>query len=449
MTAKLRRKYHGGNSAQLPQVETDGSFPPGFPTQSAINSFVRDTGARVASQLEACTRCGMCAEACHYYQATGKPEYAPIWKVELLRRAYEQRFTLTGKLKLRLGIEHEITDEEIAEWPQYSFGACSMCNKCSLVCPMGIDLKSLIGEVRSGLTAAGCGPERLVQRAHVQAETGSPAGYTEKEWGEFFHSLDGTGIEVPIDKQGANSLVVFTSIELEDYPENLRDIARIMNAAGESWTVSLQARDAFNLGTIIGDKAVQRTISDRLVNAAKALGVKRIVVTECGHGFTTLRDEYPNNVKERLPFTIEHITEVMAEFFRKGRIKLQPGLFDDGRVLTFHDSCKIQRTGGIMEEPRLIINHLAPKSFVEMPNNRTNAICCGGGGGIRGIPDARPNVYAAFGLKVKDVKAINADGVITTCSNCRVQFNDGFRHYGMSEEVYGLVGMVAAALIEK
>ena len=42
-------------------------------TQTAINTFVQETGGYVASQLEACTRCGMCAEACHFYVATGNP----------------------------------------------------------------------------------------------------------------------------------------------------------------------------------------------------------------------------------------------------------------------------------------------------------------------------------------------------------------------------------------
>ena len=58
----------------------------------------------MASQLEACTRCGMCAEACHFYQATGNPEYAPVWKLELLRRAYEQRFTISGEVKAATGM---------------------------------------------------------------------------------------------------------------------------------------------------------------------------------------------------------------------------------------------------------------------------------------------------------------------------------------------------------
>ena len=74
-------------------------------SQTAINTFVEETGGYVAAQLEACTRCGMCAEACHFYQGTGNPEYAPVWKIELLRRAYEQRFTLSGKAKLALHIE--------------------------------------------------------------------------------------------------------------------------------------------------------------------------------------------------------------------------------------------------------------------------------------------------------------------------------------------------------
>ena len=65
-------------------------------TQEAINTFVKDTGGWVASQLEACTRCGICAEACHFYQATGTPEYAPVWKVELRTTLYHTRQNQTG-----------------------------------------------------------------------------------------------------------------------------------------------------------------------------------------------------------------------------------------------------------------------------------------------------------------------------------------------------------------
>jgi ferredoxin len=63
-------------------------------TQTALNTYVKETGGRAASLLEACTRCGMCAEACHFYQGTGNPEYAPVWKIELLRSTGARSFTM-------------------------------------------------------------------------------------------------------------------------------------------------------------------------------------------------------------------------------------------------------------------------------------------------------------------------------------------------------------------
>ena len=97
-------------------------------TESAIQTFVHETGGWAASQLEACTRCGMCAEACHFYQATGTPEYAPVWKIELLRRAYEQRFTLSGRLKAAVGLQKRVTDDDLIAWSKIVYEACTVCN---------------------------------------------------------------------------------------------------------------------------------------------------------------------------------------------------------------------------------------------------------------------------------------------------------------------------------
>ena len=134
-------------------------------TQAAVTTFVAETGGWVASQLEACTRCGMCAEACHFYQGTGNPEFAPVWKIELLRRAYEQRFTVSGKVKLALGLDRPIGDADIQRWSAIDYQACTMCNKCALVCPMGIDLGSLIHDVRTALSAAEAVPADLMARS--------------------------------------------------------------------------------------------------------------------------------------------------------------------------------------------------------------------------------------------------------------------------------------------
>ena len=146
-------------------------------TTQALNTMVHETGGWVASQLEACTRCGMCAEACHFYQATGNPEYSPVWKIELLRHAYEQRFTLVGGLKAAVGLEKRVTDEDLQHWSELNYYACTVCNKCSMVCPMGIDLGTLLHEVRAGLSAADMVPADLMTAVNKQVAEGSPLGY--------------------------------------------------------------------------------------------------------------------------------------------------------------------------------------------------------------------------------------------------------------------------------
>ena len=142
----------------------------------ALDTFIRETGGAVAAQLEACTRCGICAEACHFYVSTHKPEYTPIWKVELLRRAYEQQFTPIGKLKVALGLDKPVTEANLQEWIEYDYYACTMCQRCSMVCPMGIQIGDLIHQMRAGLYDAGLIPADLKNALDNQLNDGQPAG---------------------------------------------------------------------------------------------------------------------------------------------------------------------------------------------------------------------------------------------------------------------------------
>ena len=418
-------------------------------TKQAYDTFVRETGGWVASQLEACTRCSMCAEACHFYQATGNAEYAPVWKLELLRRAYEQRFTLVGGFKKLIGLEKEITDEDLKHWSELNYYACTVCNKCSMVCPMGIDLGSLLHDVRAGLAAAEVVPDELMAAVNKQVKEGSPLGMTDSVWDERLEWVaDEWEVEIPRDVKGADTMVVFSSIEVMKFPTNVAAIAKILNTAGEKWTVSSKAREIVNFGFYQGDEKNTKMFLDRVLEGARDLGVKRIVVTECGHAYDALRWHGANWLPEANDFEIIHITGVLGELVGSGRIKLKPGAFDGNGTITFHDACKIQRKGGHIQEPRDILKVLAPNSFKEMTPNREEAICCGGGGGVIAIKAADPQRYAAFGLKIDQVNSVGAKTVTMTCSNCRLQFTDGVDHFKLDWKVTGLAQMVADALVE-
>jgi len=415
----------------------------------AMNTFVKETGGYVAAQLEACTRCGMCADACHFYVATGNPEYAPVWKIELLKRAYEQRFTLSGKIKLALGVDKPVTDEDIQKFSKIVYEACTMCNKCSMVCPMGLQLGPLIHEVRTSMSNAGVVPDDLMKAVNKQVEEGSPLGVTDDVYDDRIEWVaDEWEVDIPVDVKGADTLVVFSSIEVMKFPENIAAIAKILNTAGEKWTLSTAGREVVNFGFYEGSEERTKMFMQRIFDAAKELGVKKIVVTECGHAYDALRWTSYNMMEVPAGIEITHIVGLIGEYVRSGKIKLKAGAFDNG-VITFHDACKIQRRGGHIKEPREILKILAPNSFKEMSPSKEQAICCGGGGGVIAIKEADPVRYAAFELKIDQMKAVGADAVVMSCSNCRLQFTDCVQHFNLDIKVKGLSQMVADALEER
>ena len=414
--------------------------------KSALNTYVQEIGGWVASQLEACTRCGLCASACHFYQATDNVEYAPVWKVEPLRRAYEQRFTVAGRVKVALGLEKPVSDEDLKHWSILVYEACTICNKCAYVCPMGIQLGPLIHEVRAGLAAAGLVPADLKAATAKQVEIGSPLGVTDQIWKDRMDWIaEEWEVDVPIDKPEAETLVVFTSIELMKFPDNIAAVARILNKAGEKWTVSSKGREVVNFGYFEADEALTKAFMARVFDAAKALGVKRIVISECGHAYDALRWTAADIMDVPKGVEVTHIVRVVYDLWKSGRITLKKGAYDDAPI-TFHDSCKIQRRGGHIKEPREILKWLAPQAFREMSPAREQALCCGGGGGVISIQEADPLRFAVFGMKVEQMKEIGARSVCMVCSNCRLQFTDGVAHYKSDVQVRGLTDMVSKAL---
>lgn len=417
--------------------------------QSVINTYVREVGGAVASQLEACTRCGLCAEACHFYMTTGKPEYTPIWKVELLKRAYEQRFTPIGQIKSALGMSKPVTDEDLVEWTEYQFLACTECHRCSWACPMGIDIADLIHLARQGMTEAGLAPQGLQKALQNQLETGNPAGVDREGFLERITKIEEEyGITLPKDKKGADVLAVFTSNELLKFPSNIAAIAKILNAGKVNWTISTKGREVMNFGLLNGLEEREIEISKRLIGAAEELGVKRLMISECGHAYENLRYRIENLLKKRLPFQVVHITEIYGELLKSGKIKVKPGVINE--KITFHDSCKIQRSGGNYDQPRMALEAMAGDNFIEMTPNREETLCCGGGNGITALPDARANVMAAFTLKVDQVNRTGANKVAMTCTSCRMQFLNGKEQFGLDDwEIIGMAQLIADNLIEE
>jgi len=229
------------------------------------------------------------------------------------------------------------------------------------------------------------------------------------------------------------------------FPENLVAVAKIMAKAGESWTVSSKGREVVNFAFFEGDHGLTRKFLGRVFDAARELGVRRIMISECGHAYDAFRWTAANIMEVPKGVEITHVVRRVYELWKAGRIVLKKGAYD-GTALTFHDSCKIQRRGGHIKEPREMLAWLAPRAFREMSPAREQSLCCGGGGGVISIPEADPLRFAVFGLKVEQMRAVRAQSVCMVCSNCRLQFTEGGAHHKADVQVRGLTDMVAKAL---
>ena len=172
--------------------------------ERGIHALKEQIDSTTAAFFSSCTHCGMCADACLFYTETDDPSLIPIYKVEPMRRLWEQEYTLVGRAKKMLGLSKKITDEELEKWRPLVYDSCSLCGRCSMVCPVGNDISGMIRKMREGMSASGNAPEGLIGASTRAIETGSPMGVKlHAVQAQIKHAVQDTGLEYPMDKEGA------------------------------------------------------------------------------------------------------------------------------------------------------------------------------------------------------------------------------------------------------
>jgi len=414
--------------------------------ERGLAAFKEAIDAPVASFFSSCVHCGLCAEACLFYTETGDPQYTPIRKLEPLRRVWQQEYTLLGRLAKLVGLAKPPTDAELTEWEPLVYDSCTLCGRCSLVCPAGNDIAYMVRKMREGMAAAGHAPEGLVMAVARSVESGSPAGV---KWvtvqAQIRRMEKQFGLQIPVDAEGADYLVLMSSWEILNFPEYLGAVGRILRQAGASWTLASDAYEATNSGVQIGVSDLARVLVGRIVAAAERLKVKCVISPECGHAYTAIRWDGPNLAGKPFGFEVKHILEVLDELHRTGRIRLKGSV---AQPLTYHDPCQISRRGGVYAEPRRLLHELAPQ-FREMSDAGIMNWCCGGGGGVSANERAEPLRTVVFRRKKRQIEETGVHTVITSCANCRVVMEEAVEHYKMDIELLGLTELVAEHLVEE
>jgi Fe-S oxidoreductase len=341
------------------------------------------------------------------YEASGRQDiYRPNFRSELLRRIYRRYFTPQGRLLGKwAGADVDLNWRVVYRLAELSY-RCTICRRCAASCPIGVDNALLARELRKLFSMEmGIAPEAIHKSGTVQhlergASTGmNPAAF--RDTIEFIEDLieekTSRRIKIPVDKPGAEVLLVHNSGEYMSWPENPAAFAILFEAAGIDWTLSSEAMgyEAVNYGVWYDDVQFVRIAAAQL-EVAKRLGVRKIVVGECGHAtkaLLTIADRCGIGATE---IPRESCLPLLEQIVQSGRLRLDPSRNDF--PVTLHDPCNLVRLMGIVSPQRNILRAITPPGrFREMPNAGTDNYCCGGGSGFAvmndlNFPEWRNNV---------------------------------------------------------
>jgi len=448
---------------------------PGEPVENWQALAIARLGELVAGNralrvfMDTCTRCGACTDKCHYYLGTHDPNNMPVARQELLRSVWRRHHTWSGRWLPWLVGARELTREMLDDWYRY-FHQCSECRRCAVFCPKGIDTSELSMAGREILASVGLGQRYTQTIVEKAGRLGNNLGFKPAALQDVLQNLEedileetGVAVRLPLDRPGCEILVVTPSADFfaEPHVDGLIGYAKVLHAAGVSWTFSSHASEAANFGLFNGNLDHERQLAERLVEAVRRLGVSRLVIGECGHAWRVAGERLPalaGDLSMLARGRAEHLCELSVELLDSGRIRLDP-VRNAGVVATYHDSCNVargammgERADGAFELPRRLLRAAVP-TVVEMADGTTRreTFCCGGGGGtltdelmpLR-VQGAEPRARALRRVVERDA----VTHLVAICAICKTQFDSVLPAHELGEvRVTSLHALVGEALV--
>jgi Fe-S oxidoreductase len=419
--------------------------------------------------LEYCVKCQICSDMCPAYVASGRQEiYRPTMRPEILRRIIGKYIKKNHPLLRKFrGTDIDLNWQTLARLGELAY-RCTLCRRCAQVCPLGCDNALISREIRKLFSQQmGIAPKEIHEKGTVQQlKVGSSTGMTPPALADILEFIEeeieektGKKIKIPVDKKGAEILLLHNAGEFIAWPENLEAFAILFDAAGIDWTLSseIAGYDAVNYGVWYDDIQFAR-IALLHAQAAKNLGVKKISLGECGHAHKAMIVIADRILTGDLNIPRESSIPLMEEIVMSGRIKFDPSR--NNFPVTLHDPCNMVRLMGIVEPQRRILKKICPQ-FREMTPHGVENYCCGGGSGFAitqstNFPDWRSSVSGRMKLKqtleaFRDVPSPEIKKyVCAPCSNCKGQYREMFNYYGVWEKsgiLYGgLVELIVNAM---
>ena len=395
-----------------------------------------DFSPRHLLELDACTKCGRCHEACPAF-ATGRP-LSPRDVILELREQANQAVAgigIGGVLGSLLHAPHDAGGGGFAA-PVIGTGklhadtvwSCMQCNACVEVCPVGIEQAPIINQLRRRLVEEGEIDATLASTLQVIHKSGNSFGENRRRRGRWTEELDFTvkdAREEPVD------VLWFVGDYASFDPRSQRvsrSLARILHAAGVDFGILYDGeRNSGNDVRRVGEEGLFESLAEQNIEVLAGCEFERIMTSD-PHSLNTLRNEYPDLGGS---WPVIHHTALLLELLDSGALEPRQRL--PYRV-TYHDPCYLGRHNGGYDAPRQVLERLGC-TLVEMPRNRDNAFCCGAGGGRIWIPDA-PGQERPSENRIREAVALtDIELFVVACPKDVTMYEDAIKTSGNAERI--------------
>jgi len=379
-----------------------------------------------AIELDACTSCRTCSLWCSIAASMDDIDNENILPSERIKSLRS------------LAAKKRLDDKQLEEIWTGTY-RCTLCGRCTEVCPVGIGLKDLWKGMREDLVGKGRCPEILSTVQEIVATQHNPVDYPNDERAMWVEFLDDPPDDL-YQKEKAE-VVYFTgcvssfSPAVQKIPEAF---CQILTKANVDFTLLGEKEQCCGFPLLsAGIHEVVEELKQHNIRTVRETGAKTIVFS-CPSCFHTWSHEYGKAVKD---IRLMHATQFLEELINTGKIKLAKS--QTGTV-TYHDPCDLGRSSGIYQSPRRIIQSIPGLRFVELPETEKKALCCGGGGDVEMYDN---DLTAKVAVKrAGQIRDIGADMCATACQQCVRTLTTGVKNIEADVEILDVIELVGRSM---
>jgi Fe-S oxidoreductase/nitrate reductase gamma subunit len=364
--------------------------------------------------FDGCMRCGRCVASCPSAGA-GEP-FAPRDFVQAMRRAQWREHSPVGDIRFLSRNEQSEVDEQ--------FWYCTTCRACLEVCPVYGATFELVAKKRMLAVEEGTlVPTLLSQTLEKLFKYNNPWESSKKKRGAWADELEIANLT----KRGVETDLCYfvgCTTSFDDTAQRIaRSFSEVLKEAGVNFGILGKKEPCCgDIARRVGELGLFEEQKEGCEELFEKYDITE-VVTSSPHCFHTFKNEYPEAA-----FRARHYTLLLQELIANGKPNLKKGM--EAKV-TYHDPCYLGRHNRIFDEPREIIRSIPGLELVEMPHNREDSLCCGGGGG-RMWQDLQGDVKMSE-VRIREAEATGVEVVITACPLCLIMLEDARKAAGFKE----------------